>query len=106
LLIWVSGEGKYFCKGGWTVSQVICPVNQVICPSGKSGHMHQIVGWVEPFAKPIAVIQKMMGIASAPPILRAVATNASAASASTARIRSNLESLVAGMTASLIGAAS
>jgi hypothetical protein len=35
------------------------------------GQLEQFVGWVEPFAPPIAVVQNMMGIAFAPPILRA-----------------------------------
>jgi hypothetical protein len=58
-LIWVRRKRKYFCKRGWTGKPA---KHELICPSGKiNGH----VGWVEPFAKPITVVQSMMGIASA-----------------------------------------
>ena len=38
--------------------------NLVICPSGK---INGRAGWVEPFAKSIAVVRNMMGIASLNP---------------------------------------
>ncbi len=38
------------------------PVGQIKLPVRQ-----QIAGWVEPFAKPIAVVQNMMGIASLHP---------------------------------------
>jgi hypothetical protein len=60
-LIWVNGEGKYFCKRGWTSH---FGKHEVICPSGK---IWAPVGWVEPFAKPIIGARSMMGIASLNP---------------------------------------
>ena len=59
LLIWVCGEAEYFYKGGWTGGAINCPGD---LPVGQ-----RIVGWVERFAKPIAIVQTMMGIASLHP---------------------------------------
>jgi hypothetical protein len=56
-LIWVSGEAEYFLQRDWTAKSLICP----------SGKISGRVGWVEPLAKPIAVVQSMMGIASLNP---------------------------------------
>ena len=74
LLIWVCGEAEYFCKWGWTLGAINCPGD---LPVGQ-----RFAGWVERFAKPIAIVQIVMGIAEfiigrafarpvGPPILRA-----------------------------------
>ncbi len=39
----------------------------ICCRAIKQPVRQQIVGWVEPFAKPIAVVRHMMGIASLHP---------------------------------------
>jgi hypothetical protein len=41
-LIWVSGEGKYFCEKGWTASIRLIRFN-------KSHSARDPAGWVEPF---------------------------------------------------------
>ena len=40
-VIWVSREGKYFCKGGWTGGLA---KHEVICPSGTFVDLFQQIG--------------------------------------------------------------
>jgi hypothetical protein len=51
-----SEKQKYFFERGWTTQK---HTPSLICPSGQKSP----VGWVERFAKPIAVVQNMTGIA-------------------------------------------
>jgi hypothetical protein len=51
-VIWAFGKPEYFCKEGWTGKSLILPVRRQTAGLGC-------------FAKPIAVIQNMMGVASA-----------------------------------------
>jgi hypothetical protein len=55
---WLKTE--IFLQSGLDRNSVICPSGVLMQPVGQ-----QIVGWVEPFAKPIAFARSMMGIASA-----------------------------------------
>jgi hypothetical protein len=59
-MICPTGKAKYFCERDSTRPK---PVDEVICPSGKSNSPSG-KSQVEPFAKPILVVH-MMGIASA-----------------------------------------
>jgi hypothetical protein len=59
------GKTEIFLQRGLDTIFADLPVGQINQPVG------QIVGWVEPYAKPIAVVQSMMGIAFAPPIQHA-----------------------------------
>jgi hypothetical protein len=82
-VIWVNGEGKYLCRRDWTGQISLISFNNPVrsrnrqCePTGRAnarpmtGSAKQSsgrAGWVEPFAKPITIIQNMMGIASLNP---------------------------------------
>jgi hypothetical protein len=59
-LIWVSGEGKYFCKRGWTSH---FGKHEVICPSGKisssrPARQDYFPSSFLPFAKPITILRQ------------------------------------------------
>jgi hypothetical protein len=64
-VIWDFGKSEYFCKRGWTPGPMNCPDDLPV--------RQQIAGWVERFAKPIAVVRTINVIAELHPAIHLLA---------------------------------